>query len=79
MRNRSNFNKKAVAETFLKRYVQLLSQMPGPIFPFLLLFTPLASRSSPDESDDAEHSKWDEPRLSPDLGVEGGFRFITKA
>ena len=79
MRNRSNFNKKTVAETFFKTYVQLLSQMPGPIFPFLLLLTPLASRSSPDESDDAEHSRLDEPRLSPDLGVEGGFCFITIA
>ena len=42
------------------------------IAPFFLIYAPLASRSSPEESEEPELSRWAEPHLSPDLGVESG-------
>ena len=44
--------------------------------PFFLFRPSLVSRSSPDESEQTEPSRWPEPRFSPDLGMIGAWLLV---
>ena len=46
------------------------------INPFFLFQASLVSRSSPDESEQTEPSRWPEPHFSPDLGMIGTWSWV---